>query len=341
VELDKSISEVLATYRLDARKFSIQRINSGHINYTFKVEPGYILQRINKLVFLQPEAISNNLRVAADFLQKQVPEYLFLGAVKNVRGEDLVQDDEGYSWRLFPYIPNTITINEVENANQAKAAARAFARLSRHLSGCDISLFKETIPQFHDLSFRFAQFKQALSATQANRKEMATEVCHSYLRLDHLVKEYEQLIRSGKLKPRVMHNDTKINNVLFDKTTSEAVCVIDLDTLMPGYFIFDLGDMMRTFVSPVSEEESDFTKIKVRPDIKAAIIEGYLSEMGDELSADEINSIPFAGPMMTYMIGLRFLTDYLNGDVYFQTSYPHQNLNRAKNQLQLLEKLVD
>ena len=193
--------------------------------------------------------------------------------------------------------------------------------------------------KFHDLTWRYEQFHTALAQAQSERKELAFNAIDNCLRFSHLVKTYTALINENALKPRITHNDTKINNILFDTETKKAVCVIDLDTLMPGYFIYDLGDMVRTFVSPVSEEEMDLSKITFREDIYQALLRGYLSEMAGELSEQEMKSIPFSGLMMTYIMALRFLADYLNGDVYYTTKYEGQNLVRAVNQLSLLEKL--
>lgn len=339
MELIHTITPVLKAYGLNASQLSIERINSGHINYTYKVLPGYVLQRINKNVFLQPRVLSDNLKEASSFLKQNAPDYLFLHAIKTLSGEDLFFDEEGYPWRLFPYFENTVSINEVANDKQAYAAAQAFGQLSRQLQGCDISKFQETIPRFHDLSLRYEQFEMALSTSSSERIQLANELIDKYKSYKYLVEKYTNLIRSNQLILRIIHNDTKINNVLFERDTNKIVCVIDLDTLMPGYFIYDLGDMIRTFVSPVSEEEIDFSKIKIREEIHQAILDGYLSEMGTILSDEEKLAIPIAGSIMTYMIGLRFLTDFLNGDTYYQTSYPRQNINRAKNQLYLLELL--
>lgn len=339
MELIQTITPVLKAYGLNASQLSIERINSGHINYTYKVLPGYVLQRINKNVFLQPRVLSDNLKEASSFLKQNAPDYLFLHAIKTLSGEDLFFDEEGYPWRLFPYFENTVSINEVANDKQAYAAAQAFGQLSRQLQGCDISKFQETIPRFHDLSLRYEQFEMALSTSSSERIQLANELIDKYKSYKYLVEKYTNLIRSNQLILRIIHNDTKINNVLFERDTNKIVCVIDLDTLMPGYFIYDLGDMIRTFVSPVSEEEIDFSKIKIREEIHQAILDGYLSEMGTILSDEEKLAIPIAGSIMTYMIGLRFLTDFLNGDTYYQTSYPRQNINRAKNQLYLLELL--
>lgn len=341
MELTEAIPEILLCYGLDPVKLSIHRINSGHINYTFKVEPGYILQRINKNVFLNPKLLSNNLRAASAYLKKTVPGYLFLNVIKAKSGDDLVFDKDGYPWRLFPYIKDSITINEVDNAGQAFEAAKAFGLLSKHLSAVAVDKFEETIPQFHNLAWRYVQFEAALSNASEERKEKSRKWIKGYTRFNHLVQEYTRLIKSNQLKLRITHNDTKINNVLFKRNSNEVICVIDLDTLMPGYFIYDLGDMMRTFVSPVSEEESDLSKVVVRKVIYQAIMDGYLSAMDEVLTTGEKEAMGLAGPIMTYMIGLRFLTDYLNGDTYYQISYPEQNLIRAANQFRLLEKLTE
>ncbi len=339
MELRATITSVLQAYGLNAPEYSIVRINSGHINHTYKIGTEYILQRINKNVFLHPEVLSKNLEAASVFLKQHAPEYLFLHTLKTTSGEDLTFDAEGYPWRLFPYIKNTVSINEVATAQQAYAAAQAFGQLSRQLQGCDVSKFEETIPKFHDLSIRYEQFERALLHASSERKQLANRLINKYQAFKYLVDKYVDLIQSGQLVLRIMHNDTKINNVLFEHGTDQVVCVIDLDTLMPGYFIYDLGDMIRTFVSPASEEETDVSKVRVRKDIYQAVLDGYLSEMGGMLSHEEKLAVPLAGSIMTYMIGLRFLTDFLNGDTYYQTSYPQQNWYRAANQLHLLELL--
>lgn len=251
----------------------------------------------------------------------------------------MVYDEEDFPWRLFEFRDNTITIDKVNTVQEAFSAAQEFARLTRYLDKIDVAKFKETIPGFQDLALRFDQFKTALSATTPERRKGAAREIQSALGFQPLVTRYQQLIKENFLQLRIVHNDTKINNVLFDAVSGEAVCVIDLDTLMPGYFIYDLGDMVRTFVSPVSEEEKDFSKVVFRKDIYEAILSGYLSQMEGVMSDAEKKSIPFAGKMMTYIMALRFLADYLNGNVYYHTTYPEQNLVRAGNQLKLLEIL--
>jgi Ser/Thr protein kinase RdoA (MazF antagonist) len=335
------ISAIIGRYGLSADDFSIERLGSGHIHYTYKLngKKSYILQRVNKNVFKEPEVIASNLRTAADYLDKNFRDFLFLSAVETLDGKEMVYDPEGFPWRLFPYFDNTFTVDKVSTAVEAYSAAAEFARLSRYLKDIDTALFKPTIPGFHDLSLRYQQFETALKNATLERSRRAHEAILKAQSFGYLVKEYEDLIQSGSLKPRITHNDTKINNILFNATTGKAVCAIDLDTLMPGYFIYDIGDMIRTFVSPVDEEEKDVNRIAVRKDIYRALIDGYLSQMNDCLTPEEKKAIPFSGMMMTYIMALRMLADFLNGDIYYHINYEGQNLVRATNQLRLLEAL--
>ncbi len=322
--------------------FEIVQIPTGHINLTFKIikKPNSsILQRVNKNIFTKPDRIANNIKLASDHLTKHHPTYLFLKSIKTDEGKEMEYDEEGFPWRLFPFIEDTFTMDSVETPEQAFSASQEFARLTKKLNGIDVTAFQPTLDRFHDLGWRYEQFENALSNASADRIAKAKNSIEQASRFAYLVDEYETLITSGDLAPRVMHNDTKINNILFDKKSNKAVCVIDLDTLMPGYFIYDVGDMIRTFVSPVSEEEKDVNKISIRKEILNALIDGYISQMGDVLTEKEKTLIPFSGMMMTYIMALRFLADFLNCDVYYHTTYPDQNLVRASNQFQLLELL--
>ncbi|MEJ0054836.1 MAG: aminoglycoside phosphotransferase family protein [Bacteroidota bacterium] len=337
------MNSILKSFDLIPSEFSVEQIGTGHIHQTYKLKgkTSFILQRVNKNVFKQPEIIASNLRIASDYLKDHFPQYSFLRAVPSPDGSEMIYDEEGFPWRLFPYQENTITIDKVSNAEESYKAAEGFARLTRYLDKIEVDKFSETIPRFHDLSLRYQQFQDALANASIDRKQKADKFidrCHSSY---HLIETYEKLITGGSLCKRIVHNDTKINNILFDSQTKEVACVIDLDTLMPGYFIYDLGDMVRTFVSPVSEEESDYSKIVFRKEIYEALLKGYLSQLKDVLTEEEKVAIPFAGKMMTFIMALRFLADYLNGDIYYHTTYPGQNLVRAGNQLEFLEKLEE
>ena len=334
---------IIQCFGLEPQSFSVHQIGSGHIHLTYKLigTRSYILQRVNKDVFKAPEVIASNLRLASDYLKINFPAYAFLTAIPSVNHLEMVYDEEGFPWRLFRYRENTITVDKVDSATEAYTAASEFAKLTCYLDKIDVSGFKETIIQFHDLALRYQQFEKALPQATPERKQLGEECIRQSLGFHELVTEYNGLIQSGSLRLRITHNDTKINNILFDAGSRKAVCVIDLDTLMPGYFIYDLGDMVRTFVSPASEEEKDFSKIIFRREIFEALTSGYLSQMEPVMSAAEMSAIPFAGKMMTYIMALRFLTDYLNGDTYYHTTYPGQNLVRAGNQLTLLQILTE
>ena len=337
------MNEIIQSFGLNPDSYKVQPIGTGHIHKTYKLvgNPGYILQQVNKQVFKQPEIIASNLRLAADYLKLNFPAYPFLSVIPSSDHSEMVYDPEGYPWRLFPYRENTITLDQVNTAREAFSAAHEFARLTRYLDKIDVTQFRETIPQFQDLTLRYKQFEMVLAQATSERREIAARLidsCHSFY---PLVTHYQDLISDGSLRLRIVHNDTKINNILFDAVSQEAVFVIDLDTLMPGYFIYDLGDMVRTFVSPVSEEENDFSKIVFRKEIYDALLKGYLSQMEVVMSEAEKSAIPFAGKMMTYIMALRFLADYLNGNVYYHITYPEQNLVRAGNQLRLLEILIE
>jgi Ser/Thr protein kinase RdoA (MazF antagonist) len=341
--IEKSIQTILERFNIDAGAVQISRIGTGHIHDTFAVKGAhsFILQRVNKNVFKQPEVIASNIENAAAYLKKTDPNFLFLTPIATKDGKQMVYDQEGYPWRLFPFFENTFTIDKVDSEDQAWSAASAFAKLTKKLSGINIDLFQETIPRFHDLQLRNEQFESALRLATSDRLELARTAISKAKKFQFLVTQYNDLISSKSLKLRITHNDTKINNVLFNSQSGETVCAIDLDTLMPGYFIYDVGDMIRTFVSPVDEEEKDYSKITVRKNIYDAVVSGYLDEMNEELSLEEKKAIPFSGMMMTYIMALRMLADFLNGDIYYHTSYPGQNLVRAMNQFTLLEKLQD
>jgi Ser/Thr protein kinase RdoA (MazF antagonist) len=315
---------------------------SGHINHTFLIESEagtrYVLQKINTAVFTRPEAIANNLRRASNHLLRNHPDYLFITPLPTRDGHELYQENGSY-WRLTPFVPNSTSINEASTPAQAYEAARQFGLLARNLNGLDMKPFEPTIPGFHDLSWRYKQFGQALENANPDRKKSAQELIDYFLIKRDLVLTYDEILLNPDVPDRLMHHDTKINNVLLDTEAQRGLCVCDLDTLMPGKVISDVGDMIRTFVSPVSEESTDFDRVRVREEYYQALMEGYLSEMKEVLTDTEKSILFYAGPFLVYMQGLRFLADYLNGDVYYPIKYPEHNLNRAKNQMVLLQDL--
>lgn len=336
---------LLKAFGLDVANCEIKPLGDGLINTTWIVKEistgkDFVFQKVNHNVFKQPEAITFNIRLINDYLQARYPDYLFTSPLSTTDGSDMIKSDDGGYYRLFGYIAGSYTHNELKKPVQAYEAARQFGKFTGLLAGLDITQLKTTIPDFHNLTLRFGQFADSLKEASAERYQNAKEGIVYLVENRNIVDEYKAIIRSKDFKLRVTHHDTKISNVLFDKD-DKGLCVIDLDTVMPGYFISDVGDMMRTYLSPVSEEEKDFSKIEVRVDFFQAIVKGYLSEMNEVLSEAEKRAIVYAGKFMIYMQALRFIADYLNKDVYYGSKYEGQNLVRGLNQIMLLKHYLD
>lgn len=339
--IDKNI---LKAYGLTGENINIQQIGSGLINGTYLLtdlsnSKKFVLQHINTNVFTNPEAIADNIAAVADFLQTNFPSYLFPAPLVTNANQRMYLH-EGKYWRLMPFVEGTVALDTLSTPKQAFEAAKQFGKLSRLLNKFDSNKLQPTIVGFHDLALRFEQFKKALSKASTAAKDKAVREIETAFVFETILIQYLQLNSNADFPNRVMHHDTKISNALLDKDTFEGVCVIDLDTLMPGKFISDLGDMMRTYLCEFSENEKDLSKITIRVDYFAAMIEGYLSEMGEILTATEKELILFSGKYIIYMQALRFLTDFLNENIYYATTYPEQNLDRAKNQFKLLEELI-
>ena len=333
--------DVLDEYRINSQA-TVTPFGSGLINNTWIVNDAgqkYILQKINDNVFREPGAIAFNIEYLARYLKKHHPEYKFTEPVAALNGETLVHKEKGY-YRMFVFIENSHTIDVVETAEQAYEAAAQFGRFTSVFNGIDVHNLKITIPDFHNLSLRYQQFLVAIENGNPGRKRAANSLISTLRDHSSIVARYERISTGDNFLKRVTHHDTKISNVLFDEN-DRGICVIDLDTVMPGYFISDVGDMMRTYLSPVSEEETDFSRIEIREDFYVSIVNGYYSEMKDVLTDAERQHFFYAGCFMIYMQALRFLTDYLNNDIYYGEKYPDHNLVRAGNQAALLQHLLE
>jgi len=334
--------EILASYGLQFDNFKIEPYGSGLINYTWKisgVENNYLLQKININVFKEPTRIDENLLELRKFLDKYAPDYLFVSPLPNKKNETLFVFNGEY-YRIFPFIKNSTSLDFVKTPEEAYQAAKQFGEFAKELDGFNTKKLKYTLVDFHNLPLRVAQFKLAIQSASVERLlEAATEI-NELIKLEAIAEKYQELIQAGSLKKRVVHHDTKISNVLLHQQTGEGLCVIDLDTVMPGYYISDIGDMMRTYLSEANEEEKDLSKVVVREEMFFAIYRGYMEEMGNVLSTSEKEQFIYSGQFMIYMQALRFLTDFLNNDVYYHTTYPSHNLVRAKNQLQLLKSYM-
>lgn len=308
-------------------------INSTHIVYT-KEGKEFILQTVNHQIFKDPSAIDQNIQLIGSYLQEHAPHFIFTHLVPAANGNTLTFY-EGKYFRAFEKI-NGHSYDVLENPKQAKAAANAFGQFTAALVNLPIQQLKITLPDFHNLSLRYAQFEDALKNGDLNRINESKDAIEYLESQQNIVGRYEAFINNKEAKKRVTHHDTKISNVLFDKQ-EKAICVIDLDTVMPGYFISDVGDMCRTYLPDVSEEEANLDLVKIDKGRWSALKEGYLDAMASILTPFEIAHFEFAGEFMIYMQALRFLSDHLNMDIYYGAKYNGQNFVRAINQIALLK----
>ncbi|RZL44194.1 MAG: aminoglycoside phosphotransferase family protein [Pedobacter sp.] len=337
------IQKVLEAFGLDVETAECVEFGDGLINHTWKVSNNncaYILQKINTNVFSAPRDISANMVMIKHYLNQVAPSYFFVGPLATKNGDHVFESDGGV-YRLFPYVPNSTAVNEVEHPDQAYQAAKQFGKFSRMLAAFNPLRLNVTIKDFHNLPFRLAQYQQALPLASKERIEKSQWAIDEIERHIEIVSIYNAIVKEQKMNLHVMHHDTKINNVLLNSIDGSGICVIDLDTMMPGYFISDVGDMMRTYLSPANEDELNISKITVRPDIFAAIYRGYMEEMDEVLIESEKDLFIYSGKFIIFMQALRFLTDYLNGDIYYRISNPDHNLNRAINQIVLLNKYIE
>ncbi len=333
--------DILTEYGIDNRDCRVEALSSGLINSTWKVSSAakeYVVQKINTSVFKEPYVIGRNLELLSAYLE-QFPEYLFAGPIKNKNGKSLTTVGEDV-YRIFPYISNSYTVERVTSSQEAFEAASQFGRFTFMLKDFDPEKLGITIPDFHNIAFRYGQFTHAIRHGNPERIRQSQELIAELQSHKKIIDEFEAIKRNPEFITRVTHHDTKISNVLFDQNGT-GLCVIDLDTVMPGYFFSDVGDMMRTYLSPTTEEETDFSKIHIRDEMYHAIKSGYLSGMKAILTDAEKQSFFYAGKFMVYMQALRFATDFLNDDIYYGAKYRDHNFNRANNQLVLLEKLIE
>jgi Ser/Thr protein kinase RdoA (MazF antagonist) len=320
----------------------IEKMGNGLINSTWKIECAdcsYILQKVNDQVFRNPFIIENNLKKIAEHITRYYPEYQLPLPVKSKEGKELLYEEGAGYFRMFNFLEDSVCNTVVNNSKQAFEAARQFAGFARRLNTLDAGKLGYPIEDFHNLELRYHQFEKALITAQSSKLITATDLIGFLQDHSAIVTQYQDLLQSASMLLRPMHHDTKISNVLFDQQ-DRGLAVIDLDTVMPGYFISDLGDMIRTFTCTANEEETDFNKVTIRKDFFEAIVNGYLSEMKDILTVSEKKLLVYAGEFMIYMQCLRFATDYLENDKYYGAKYPEHNLNRALNQMKLLQELI-
>ncbi|QYJ75683.1 phosphotransferase enzyme family protein [Shewanella sp. FJAT-52076] len=335
---------VLPHYGLEGNAAKVSALGNGHINDTFLVtwdEGSMVLQRLNTSVFPTPWTLVENAELISRHLgEKEGKDYGLKVVTPKTTAEGELGIDLGEVgfWRAIRYLKHSSSIDVVGSEAQAEQAARAFGHFARALCDFDATQIGDVIPKFHFLPGRLAALEQAVADDKAGRLATCREWVDFALGQRSLLDELAAL--EPKLPLRVCHNDTKINNMLFDKRDDSAMAIIDLDTCMKGHLMYDFGDMVRTFTSPEAEDSKALDKVRVRPEIFAAICRGYLAELGDVLESAERESLWLGARIMCLMIGVRFITDYLNGDLYFHVHREGHNLDRAANQFTLYQSLL-
>lgn len=351
--LTQEIKTVLHEFALQGEPCGCEEIKVGHINRTYKItvrnmdgsEQAYILQWINSTVFPKtPEVMSNIVRVTSHIKEKLreagKDEHTGTLTVIPLRtGEFYYTDEDNNKWRMFEFIPDAITYMVCESPDMFRSVGYAFGEFQRQLADFDASTLYETIEDFHNTPKRFDNFEKAVAADVCGRAgEVASEIRFIRERKDRY-SVITDALASGRIPLRVTHNDTKLNNVMIDPKTGQAVCVVDLDTVMPGSSLYDFGDAIRFGASSADEDETDLSKVFVRTDLYEAFTEGFCEALEGALTDEEIRMFPDGAWMMTVEVGMRFLTDYLSGDTYFRIGYPKHNLDRARNQLKLVSDM--
>lgn len=326
---------------------------SGHINDTYQItyDQGgtrlhYTLQRINHNVFKRPDLLMDNMVRITRHIKKKIASQnkqltkrtLELLHTKN-GGKSYVQDEKGNYYRMYVFVEGAHAFDFIETPKQAYAAARAFGGFMLDLTDLPGERLYETIPDFHNTRARLEMFRQAVKDDVRGRAGALGREIDFVLSRSEDAEVFPRLLREGVVRECITHNDTKLNNVLIDDVSGKGICITDLDTVMPGLAHYDFGDMIRTGATSADEDETDLGKVGVRMDFYEAILSGFCRKAGSFLSNDELELLPFGGKLITYEIGVRFLTDYLNGDKYFKIHRPHHNLDRARNQFKLVEEI--
>ena len=325
----------------------IDRYGAGHINDTFAVRAAdgsrrWILQRINTDTFTDPAGLMENVCGVTSYLRRQIlarggdPERETLNVVPTRAGGSYYDDGEGGAWRAYLFVEGTVCLQKVESEGDFYTVAETFGHFQKQLADYPAATLHETIARFHDTPNRYANFEKALAADVCGRaRDVAAEVAFIRAREADCHVLVDQLA-AGVLPLRVTHNDTKLNNVLIDAATGRGICVIDLDTVMPGLSAYDFGDSIRFGANDCAEDEPDQTKVHFSLPLYEVFTRGYLSAAGDAMGEAERRSLPWGARLMTLECGIRFLTDYLEGDHYFHTTRPDQNLDRARTQFTLV-----
>ena len=322
---------------------------SGHIHDTYLIKtvdentPDYILQRINHQIFRDIDGLMSNISLVTSHIRNKLPTSINpefqKQTVELVTSADggLFIEIAGNYWRVFTFISDSYTYQKVQNSKQAYEAGRIIGGFQYLLSDIETDLHV-TIPGFHDLELRLKEFNLAVINDLTKRAQLVKDEIRFVKEMTGQLRPFLDLLKSGKVPLRIAHYDTKLNNILFDKK-GHAICLIDLDTVMPGYIFYDFGDAVRTMANDTNEDEEELSKIGFNRNYYQALLDGYLEETTRFISKIEIDWLSYSPFYMTFLMGLRFLTDFINGDIYYKTGFPEHNLVRARCQFELIRKM--
>lgn len=336
--------EIAARFAVNGRVAYCERYGNGHINETYLVETDggvrYILQKINDTVFQNVPALMENVSAVTRYLRARTDDpRRAMHLVQTTEGADYLRDEAGGWWRMYDFIENSICLQAAETDEDFYQSAVAFGEFQRELSEFPAHTLHETIAKFHDTRNRYVQFREALNADPLGRAASVQTEIEFALAREKNAGELMRLLEAGELPLRVTHNDTKLNNVLLDRETRKPLCVIDLDTVMPGLAAFDFGDSIRFGASTAAEDETDLGKVEMSLELFETYARGFLEACGSALSPLEKATLPLGAKLMTLECGVRFLTDYLSGDTYFRIHRPNHNIDRCRTQFKLVSDM--
>ena len=349
--MQRNIASIFAQFNTDTQLKSYRHFGSGHINDTILVktvvasDPDFVLQLVNHHIFKDVPGLMHNIAIVTDFIRSYLkdipgsdPDSEVLTLIKTHEGKAFTKDEKGNYWRCYLYIPDTISYDKVDSEEKASEGGRIFGKFQSILSGLDAKKLSETIPYFHDLEKRLETFRNTIERNPVNRVELVTEEIRFVEERAEELLSITHKINNGEIPIRITHNDTKFNNILFDKH-NHAQCIVDLDTVMPGSVLHDFGDAIRTAANTAVEDEADLLKVSLDIKLFKAYTAGYLSEARTFLVPSEIENLALSAKFMVYIIGLRFLTDFIDGDNYFKVQHPEHNLQRCRAQFQLIRSI--
>lgn len=346
---NSQLMEILSCFQLDGEIQDLESYGNGHINDTYRFinkngekQSVYVLQRMNGEVFKNSDELMENVQKVTDYLAEKIaeqggdPERGTLQIVPTKEGTPYFEGNNGDGWRVYPFIENTVSYDSADTLEIFKQSGYAFGNFQYLLTEFPAKELHETIVNFHNTADRFANFKKAVEEDKMGLAKDVQEEIQFILDREKDCHFFGNLLEKKEVPLRVTHNDTKLNNVLFDKETGEAICVIDLDTVMPGFAAHDFGDAIRFGASTAAEDERDLNKVSCSMELYEAYLEGFMEGCKGSLTQKEIETLPMGAKIMTLECGMRFLADYLDGDVYFKVHREGQNLDRCRTQLKLV-----